>query len=418
MCDTMAAVTADGVLFAKNSDRDVNEAQLLRWYAGQEHAPGTELDCTWTTIPQAPRTHAVLLSQPWWMWGAEIGANEHGVVIGNEAVFTRRTGAGREEQPLLGMDLLRLGLERGATRHEAVQVIVDLLETHGQGGSCSREHPRFTYDNSYIVADPGGAVVLETAGRRWATDEVGRARSISNGLTIPGFAERHADPVRGTVARCAVRRRTTEAAAGLAAGPLDLMRALRDHGSADGTPRWSPVNGALSAPCAHAGGLVTSTQSTSSWVADLRPGRDGGGAVSGRHWVTGTSAPCTGLFKPVTVTEPVPDEPEDGAGAPATDRDDPAHLWWRHERLHRLAVRDLGRAAARFGPERDRLEADWVAAPPDGTTAFKAGNEAEARWLASVEALHLDDRRPTWVRRQWRGWDRRAGLASPVGAAR
>ena len=107
------------------------------------------------------------------MWGAEIGANERGVVIGNEAVFTRRARPKRQRDvsPLLGMDLLRLGLERAASRREAVEVIVGLLETHGQGGSCSHEHPGFSYDNSYIVADPEGATVLETAGRHWAVEE-------------------------------------------------------------------------------------------------------------------------------------------------------------------------------------------------------------------------------------------------------
>src|SRR5512140_2672812 len=107
MCDTLVSLTDDGPLFAKNSDRDANEAQVLRWYAAADHPPGSTLGCTWTEIAQVAHTHAVLLSQPWWMWGAEMGANEHGVVIGNEAVFTRRTGdAGGGS--LLGMDLLRL----------------------------------------------------------------------------------------------------------------------------------------------------------------------------------------------------------------------------------------------------------------------------------------------------------------------
>jgi dipeptidase len=399
MCDTLVAVTDDGVLFGKNSDRDVNEAQLLRWYPAAQHPAGTTLRCTWSTVAQAERTHAVLLSQPWWMWGAEIGANEHGVVIGNEAVFTRRARARGEhdEHPLLGMDLLRLALERAATRRAAVEVIVSLLERFGQGGSCSREHPRFTYDNSYIVADPDGATVLETAGRHWATEEVTGGRSISNGLTIPGFAARFADPVRGRVASCAARRDRTTAAASAARTPADLMAALRDHGGTT-APTWSPVNGALSAPCAHAGGVVTSTQSTASWVADLRAGA--------RHWVTGTSAPCTGVFKPVSVAERLDLDPP----APASNRFDAAYLWWRHERMHRLAVRDLAAAAGAFAAERDRLEAEWLAAPPASAAAFEIAERAEAGWLDALERLHSADRRPGWVRRQWRGWDRAAGL--------
>ena len=64
--------------------------------------------CTYTMIPQAKRTHAVILSRPSWLWGAEMGANEFGVCIGNEAVWTTLTDEENlKEEKLLGMDLVR-----------------------------------------------------------------------------------------------------------------------------------------------------------------------------------------------------------------------------------------------------------------------------------------------------------------------
>jgi dipeptidase len=400
VCDTLVSVTDDGLLFAKNSDRDPNEAQLLEWVPAADHRPGADLACTHVTIAQVAHTHAVLLSRPWWMWGAEIGANEHGVVIGNEAVFTRVGGllhGGSEQAPgLLGMDLLRLGLERATTAGAAVEVIVDLLERHGQGGSCSLAHPGFSYDNSFIVADPSGAVVLETAGRSHAVEQVRtRGRSISNGLTIAGFARANADPVRGRVAACAARRLRTEAHARRARGVADLFAALRDHGPG-ATPAYSPLNGALSAPCAHPGGLLTSTQTTASWVADLR------GPV--QHWATATAAPCTSIFKPVSVDSPV-----EGGPAPADAFDDRTP-WWRHERLHRASMRDPAALVGRYAAERAHTEQAWLRRPPPSADAFAVADDLEQRWLADVLGVPVRDLRPALVRRLWRRWDRAAGM--------
>ena len=49
----------------------------------------------------------MMLSKPAWMWGAEMGANEHEVCIGNEAVWTKDLDSNDTTEALLGMDLLR-----------------------------------------------------------------------------------------------------------------------------------------------------------------------------------------------------------------------------------------------------------------------------------------------------------------------
>ena len=159
-CDTFVAYPPasppNTVIFGKNSDRPRGEGQSIRRYPAASYDNennNAELKCTYITIPQAKQTNAVLLSQIDWMYGAEMGANEHGVVIGNEAVWTRVPPIDDGERALLGMDLVRLGLERGRTSREALDVITSLLEEYGQGGPCAEDDPSFTYHNSYLICD-------------------------------------------------------------------------------------------------------------------------------------------------------------------------------------------------------------------------------------------------------------------------
>lgn len=393
MCDTLVVVGDGRVLFAKNSDRDPNEGQGLEWHPRRTWPVGSTLRTGYIEIPQVAETHALVLSRPFWMWGAEMGTNEHGVTIGNEAVFTR---AHHADTGLTGMDLVRLGLERGATARAALEVIVALLETHGQGGGCGHERRSFSYHNSFLIADPTAAFVLETADRQWAVEEVRGSRAISNGLTIPDFAHRHADALRGRVAACRVRRARSEAHASNAHEPQDLARALRDHGDTP-WPRYRLLNGALGAPCAHAGGLLAATQTTSSWIAELRPG------TPPRLWVTATAAPCVSLFKPVRIEEPL-HLPMPGEVADDT-------LWWQHERWHRRVLRDPGFLATDFLIERDRIESAHFAEPGASRVAF----DEHLAWLSRLNA-ELDrhtptaDTRPVWVRRYWKRRNGRARL--------
>ena len=83
---------------------------------------------------------------------------------------------------LIGMDLLRLALERGKTAYEAMHVITYLLEKYGQGGGCEyagQWDENSTYHNSFIVADPNEAWVLKTAGKYWVAKKVEDVWAIS-----------------------------------------------------------------------------------------------------------------------------------------------------------------------------------------------------------------------------------------------
>lgn len=414
MCDTFVvtpeASESRRALFGKNSDREPGEAQAVELLPARTE-PLTR--CTFIDIPAAGRTRACLLCRPYWMWGAEMGVNDAGLAIGNEAVFTR---APHSDSGLTGMDLVRLGLERASSAVAAVRVIGELLETHGQGGAAG-QRASFRYHNSFLIADPAEAWVLESAARAWVAKRVHGVRAISNGLTLgddwelacdgltarardyglkPGktpldFAQTFGDPLITLAAAAAKRRGCSERFLG--AAPVTLLRCmatLRQHGGPD---RPEHAHRELrQTVCAHASALPTRAhgQTVGSLVAEL--GLDGP-----RVFVTATSAACVSLFKPVGFDGALPP-----IGAP-TGRYDPATLWWRHERLHRLALPDLGAALSHIAPERDAFEREHLSAAPD--LAFAAADALEARWEAELRR-RVSGRLP----RYWQQVDRDSGL--------
>lgn len=389
----MVVVRENQVLFAKNSDRDANEAQHLEWIPRRSHPSGESLRCTWIEIPQVRHTHAALISRPFWMWGAEIGTNEFGVTIGNEAVFTK---PGPARSGLTGMDLLRLALERAESADEAARVIVDLIEVHGQGGGCGFEHPAFSYHSSFLIADPGGAVLLETSARDSVQKRINGSYTISNALTVVSPGSHQTRRLATWVARANKRQRLTAQACSTITHPRHLCPALRSHG-AGSDPDYSSLTGAMSAPCMHGGGLLFGCQTTASWIAQLKRGEH-------HHWVTATAAPCTSIFKPVRV-----DEPLDLGPAPSGTFEGQA-LWWRHELMHRRLLAIGGPFFEEFRRERDELEDEIFRQELSAAESFGRADLLLQDWIARAKDLPCTDTRPWAVRRYWAQRNRYAAL--------
>jgi len=443
MCDTFVVLppfTADGsVIFGKNSNREPNEAQALEVHPAHTYPRGQTIRCAYLEIPQVSETHAVLVCRPFWMWGAEMGANDKGLVIGNEAVFTKMPMV--KKGCLTGMEVLRLALERASSAAQAVETIIQLLSDHGQGGICGYEDKWIAYHNSFLCADSREAWLLETAGPLWVTRRVDGFASISNGLTIgeefdachpdaiptakrkgwlkPGetfdFSKCFSDWFFTTFLACRTRQSRSfhliqRERAGRDRDGMDVpsaLRVLRDHRGDVYRPDSHLFYNRL---CAHAANRISrhATQSTGSLVAHLKSDLH-------TYWATGTSAPCTGIFKPVWLgPSPLPD-----IGPTPEGTFHPDALWWHHEKLHRSVLLDYPRRIEIYREERDALEGDFL----DKATrvgagerselsswAFTRAREATDRWTEQVRGLPIQGRARWNYRRYWRGQDRRAAI--------
>lgn len=369
MCDTMVALgnaTKNGsVIFAKNSDRQPNEPHIIIRVPRKKHEKHQKLKCTYIEIEQAEETYEVLLLKPSWIWGAEMGSNEFGLTIGNEAVFTKE----KQGQPaLLGMDMLRIALERCKTSEEGLNMLIYLLETYGQGGNCGYEK-NFTYHNSFLIADRNSAWVLETAGKYWAAQRVTKVRSISNCLSIgKSYDKCHPDLIKHAIeqgwckgdadfdfAKCytsplfthfskAKERHCTTA--GLLEAKIGSITAvtmkeiLRSHAADVEGKQFTKHS--LNSVCMH-GGFIYGDHTTGSYVAELHGSLD-------THWVTGSSTPCISTFKPFWFLkdERLSFSPENENRA--------VEYWKQREKLHRMIIENkLGDIGA-YLSKRNELE--------------------------------------------------------------
>ncbi|MDI9419325.1 MAG: peptidase U34 [Firmicutes bacterium] len=351
MCDTIVALgnstENSTVIFAKNSDRQPNEPHIMIRVPRRTYPKGAKVKCTYIEVDQVPETCAVLLLKPSWIWGAEMGCNEWGLNIGNEAVFTRE----KQGPPsLLGMDLLRLALERCKTSGEALHLIVELLQRYGQGGNCGYERS-FVYHNSFLIADPNTAWVLETAGKFWAAQKVKDVRCISNRLSIGqdfdlahpqlvenavkkgwcrseadfDFARCYTEPVftrfSGSKQRYEFCRNKLEASKGTI-NTATMIEILSGHDPKLANPFTCH---SLTSVCMHAGFLF-GDHTTGSYIAEI-------GARQATYWLTGSSTPCIGVFKPYWLIDH-----ELPMVFSEADTDKALAFWHLRETLHRMVL--------------------------------------------------------------------------------
>jgi len=416
MCDTIVALgssTDEGyTFFGKNSDREPDEVQNIMIFPAAKYNSQEQVTCTYITIPQAKETARVFLCQPFWMFGAEMGANEYGVVIGNEAIFTREKP---EKEGLTGMDLVRLGLERSHSAREALTIIIKLLEEYGQGGNCGYRY-KLNYMNSFIIADEREAFVLETVKRWWAWKKIEDYWSISNVISLEqdfdecaeglisnaigkgyckdksdfNFKKCYSDPFMTRAAGGIGRERRSRELLKQKNGKFtvkNFMEILRDHGEQQEATRWSPDKGKPTL-CLHSKDpLINRTQSVCSLVAKI-----GKGEENHFYYTTGASNPCLSPFFPIfSANTALPVGYLEGTADYSAES-----YWWESEKFHRQALQNFPDALLTIKPHIEDFEEKIISDLEKNNLTitqeliddyFRQSREIVGKWGSGLEDL-------------------------------
>ena len=189
------------------------------------------------------------------------------------------------------------------------------MERYGQGGNCGYQR-RFTYHNSFLIADRTSAWVLETAGKYWAAQKVKDVRAISNRLSIEtdfdlahpelianavkqgwcrseadfNFARCYSEPVFTHFSGSKQRQQYCQDKLAAAKGQITIetmIAILRGH---DPELKDPFSRHSLTSVCMH-GGFIFGDHTTGSYAAEISE-------ANPTYWLTGSSTPCIAVFKP------------------------------------------------------------------------------------------------------------------------
>ncbi|MFA7671783.1 MAG: carcinine hydrolase/isopenicillin-N N-acyltransferase family protein [Sphaerochaetaceae bacterium] len=194
MCDTMVIRNdkESFFIFGKNSDRHPHEIQLIQYvepFEGLREKTHIDYQKEYEQIRYPllqkyskgfKNSYSALISRPSWMYGCEMGVNEKGLAIGNEAVFSL---AGTNKEGILGMDILRLALHNCSDAKSALIFISEFIENYGQGGNGSYKGT-LRYNNSFLITDSKESYLIESHKNRWVAKKIDLMQTISNSYSI------------------------------------------------------------------------------------------------------------------------------------------------------------------------------------------------------------------------------------------
>jgi len=199
-----------------------------------------------------------------------------------------------------------------------------------------------------------------------------------------------------------------------------MISITRDHGHSDPTGSTIATRLLGQTICMHAAyGPARPAQTTCSLVVHIRKDK------RATLWVTGSSAPCTSVFKPIVGIDATPQDVSDAVPGSKSD----STLWWTHEKLHREVIVDYLHRLALYKAERDSLEVEFISL--EKSLAEKGEYDLEARrnftqecfqqthhatlnWLQLVKQEPIKHGTPLRYACTWNGINKKANVPTQL----